>query len=408
MQSYMSPPSLITAPTTLTTTTSGTTDITGYSSEINCSEPKFDGANFELVKSLKQSFAHNEFADKYQKILAKTEDTLIKTETIKLSTATIMQTLRGYFNKEDPEDTTQLNEYMDNIIRDNIELGHCINKLNQLKEKQKSQDVINELENDDDIEIEIEDNEPELPIELIAVREEQSYQKTKQELNKLINKRLQEVVSAFPHTDQDTLDQIFNTHISTNKKKSKKTTEIANNNKDDYEEDNEESFNWESLDAVFDKYNIPRSVVSMLHGLEDFKKELNDTHDKFVSIGKTIEQFNNVITAQINWVSNMPDFLDNSTIMENIESTIKKYFDAKDVIKLFQDYKETYMKMMLMITFVPHQFVSKDTCAICLTNENNIVFVPCGHTCCGSCSGSISSCMVCRTKIDKKQKIYKC
>ncbi|CAM6101627.1 unnamed protein product [Calypogeia fissa] len=49
-----------------------------------------------------------------------------------------------------------------------------------------------------------------------------------------------------------------------------------------------------------------------------------------------------------------------------------------------------------------------DLCVICLEQDYNAVFVPCGHMCCcTSCSAQLSSCPLCRRRIDQVVKTYR-
>ncbi|KAJ8927929.1 hypothetical protein NQ314_019559 [Rhamnusium bicolor] len=51
--------------------------------------------------------------------------------------------------------------------------------------------------------------------------------------------------------------------------------------------------------------------------------------------------------------------------------------------------------------------INTSECVICLENECQIVFVPCGHLCCCfQCSTSVGECPLCRTDIERKIKIY--
>ena len=47
-------------------------------------------------------------------------------------------------------------------------------------------------------------------------------------------------------------------------------------------------------------------------------------------------------------------------------------------------------------------------CKICCTNEteHQIVFNPCGHSCCSKCAAQLSSCHVCRHQILNKIRLY--
>ncbi|XP_057850218.1 E3 ubiquitin-protein ligase SP1 isoform X2 [Cryptomeria japonica] len=50
----------------------------------------------------------------------------------------------------------------------------------------------------------------------------------------------------------------------------------------------------------------------------------------------------------------------------------------------------------------------QDMCVICLEQEYNAVFVPCGHMCCcTSCSSHLSSCPLCRRRIQQVVKTYR-
>lgn len=154
------------------------------------------------------------------------------------------------------------------------------------------------------------------------------------------------------------------------------------------------------------KYEVPSTILNILSAINDYKKEVNDTLQKYESLKKSIDQFNKIITSQLEWIKLLPDGLDSEIIQNNIESMLYNYFDKNDIINLFKNYRKTYIKMMLMISFVPKEFIYKETCIICLTNARDIVLVPCGHTCCNNCVQNITSCMICRKKFDKKQKIY--
>jgi hypothetical protein len=391
-------------------TSSTNTDsiLPGFDHETQYSEQKFADKDIELdlhmVNNLKGKFSKNEFESKYQTILARSTDPIIKSETVKLSTAAIIKTLKTYFEESDPDDDTNMNLFLTQLVSDNQELKCCIDKLNNYKNKKDNIEAIKESKGDSYIEIDIIEAETyeldtTLTRNLIEENEARAFHKTKIELEKLMNKRRNEIVGIFTQPNQDELDRIFKTKISNNKK------EDINQNKIE-EEPNISEYEWNDVVDLFNKYDISPSVITLLTALNDFKKELNDTHSKFISIQNTVDKFNNVITSQLNWLSNIPDCLDGSVIIDNIETIIEKYFDKEDIVNLFKNYKKTYNKMMMLITFIPREFMNKNACAICLSKTVNIVFVPCGHTSCSECSSSLTSCMVCRTTIDKQQKIY--
>lgn len=356
-----------------------------------------------MTKNIKRVFEPSEFSDKYYNILSTKTDPFIKTENIKLCTASIIKTLQEYFNETDPDDTTSLNEFMDAIKTENIELQNYITKLIKIEHKRNNPELemeeidnlINEDTNQDNV---VTDT---LAEQLASVRETQAYEDMKMKLDELISKRNQEISGVFSNPSQSQLDTIFNTQIQGNSPVADiSSNDISINNSPKNKTD------WKEVSDFMKKCNISSNVVSLLTNLNDFREELNNTHQKFVGLKKTVDEFNKLVTNQIQWIESVPSGINGDIIRQSIESNLKSKFDTEDVIELFKNYKETYHKMMLLITFAPREFISKNTCNICLSNEKNIVFVPCGHTCCGDCSQNISSCMICRTKVEKKQKIF--
>lgn len=52
---------------------------------------------------------------------------------------------------------------------------------------------------------------------------------------------------------------------------------------------------------------------------------------------------------------------------------------------------------------MPFTYLSSTECSICLENQSDIVFFPCGHiACCNLCSLQIQKCCICRKNILKR------
>ena len=178
------------------------------------------------------------------------------------------------------------------------------------------------------------------------------------------------------------------------------------NNNENADSLNVNKIDWNDVDNIFNKYDISPMILKLLHITTDYRKEVNDTLKLYDSLKQSIDKFNKTISSQLEWIKSVPDGLDNDVIKNSIESMLQKYFDKNDVIELFKNYRKTYVKLMLMISFAPTEFIGKEKCAICLSANRNTVLVPCGHTCCNVCVQNINDCMVCRKKIEKKQRIY--
>jgi len=365
-----------------------------------------DDSSIHMITKTKSQFELSNFSKKYNSILARKIDPHIKTENIKLCTASIMNTLKDYFCKNDPDDITELNEYMEQILSENIELSTYVNKLIKLKDKKNNPNNYididintesNTLNQEIDIDIDISTS---LAQQLLSERERKAYEKTAESLGQLIRKRQDELSGMFHAPDQVELDRIFKNQIQSNKEGE---AVIEQSNHVALAE-----ANWNELTTLMKELDISSNIIALLGNINSFRQELNETHQNFLNLRKVIDNFNTIISSQLKWIESIPYGLDGDIIRQNIEESLIKNFDGQDIIALFREYKKTYSKMMLLITFIPREFTSKDACSICLTNQKGIVFVPCGHTCCASCSDSIVECMICRASIKTKQKIFDC
>ena len=82
----------------------------------------------------------------------------------------------------------------------------------------------------------------------------------------------------------------------------------------------------------------------------------------------------------------------NITLLQRITKTFSKdlNFQAKPVVQ-----------ESLTLPF------NERTCKICMINESNVVFTPCGHLLvCKSCASSLSKCPFCRSEILQYIKVY--
>jgi hypothetical protein len=88
------------------------------------------------------------------------------------------------------------------------------------------------------------------------------------------------------------------------------------------------------------------------------------------------------------------------------------------MIKLQDEQNEINRKLTILTSFIKMSLkdeIGEETlettptgnkCGICIENDVNCAFNPCGHTVCSGCAVNINRCHVCRTYINAKIKIY--
>ena len=81
-----------------------------------------------------------------------------------------------------------------------------------------------------------------------------------------------------------------------------------------------------------------------------------------------------------------------------------------EINKIFSNIKNNKDLKNIKILENKNIYVKDDTinnlCNICYSYESNIIFLPCYHKCCISCSIKISNCHICREKIQERKYIY--
>jgi len=56
---------------------------------------------------------------------------------------------------------------------------------------------------------------------------------------------------------------------------------------------------------------------------------------------------------------------------------------------------------------VQHKEDKGNECSVCMENQPDVVFLPCGHVaCCSQCSDGVKACPICRKDIENKQKLF--
>lgn len=159
------------------------------------------------------------------------------------------------------------------------------------------------------------------------------------------------------------------------------------------------------------KYPEYRYEINRVHSFKQWPQALTPTKNDFNETGlfytgngdkvicfscglglKDWEAGDEPLTEHARWTSGCLylDHIKGEKFVENV----KKSFEEPDVIEEEDEEHD-------------QEIVAKSACVICLANEKQFVFIPCGHMAtCGECSFAIDKCPICRAQITKKQRVY--
>ena len=83
-----------------------------------------------------------------------------------------------------------------------------------------------------------------------------------------------------------------------------------------------------------------------------------------------------------------------------ITRTSKWYYSIKKNIKILDSIGSLNLEDIKIF-----EDETSSECCICLSEEKEIVFVPCGHYyCCNTCSKKVNKCPICRANVDQQIK----
>lgn len=159
------------------------------------------------------------------------------------------------------------------------------------------------------------------------------------------------------------------------------------------------------------KYPEYRYEINRVHSFKEWPQALTPTKNDFNDTGlfytgngdkvicfscglglKDWEAGDSPLTEHARWTSGCRylDHIKGEKFVENV----KKSFEEPEVIEEKEEEPSEGP-------------VAKSACVICLANEKEFVFIPCGHMAtCGECSFTINKCPICRAEITKKQRVY--
>lgn len=174
------------------------------------------------------------------------------------------------------------------------------------------------------------------------------------------------------------------------------------------------------LKSEFENFN------ETLDKKEILQKHYNTIKNGIIEVSATLKNIYNTYTKTSLNIANLADISFNfenneivtdsnvenpSTLLNVISENIDKYENSLlvDIAKQIDDYDDriqiSKQKIRKYLTIFGIQKLGSHLCPICLTNEVNMFFSPCGHTICKKCIKA-NYCHICRTKISDIHNIY--
>ena len=186
------------------------------------------------------------------------------------------------------------------------------------------------------------------------------------------------------------------------------------------------SASWISADIIspVDHEKIEAEVTSTI-GISPsiFQSSITYLHQMYQSTVHTMFNLDEIIQGKLKRVnefhtqlSTLPtlsiDLPATSTLQTSISHYTEQMLEASNIHEEYPKFIHTVgvfqnLRSLLKMSSAFQDKELRHPCTICMTEEIDMVIVPCGHTFCSSCSKKTrSACFICRTPIMQKQRIY--
>ena len=190
-----------------------------------------------------------------------------------------------------------------------------------------------------------------------------------------------------------------------------KKKEESKDNKEKEEEDKEDKGEEKIGEILIKEFD------NFLKYFDLKQKELIKIEKKFIkeiqNNKKDIKQINDLIDY-LNSLKDRYNVDENNKIVENMYIFAKNISENSKIDEIKEEYIERKKEMVQYLDIL--KYLNKgnvgNTCSLCLTNNVDIYFDPCGHTCCEECLNIMENadneliCGFCRKNIYRTSKIY--
>jgi len=168
--------------------------------------------------------------------------------------------------------------------------------------------------------------------------------------------------------------------------------------------------NNDSEDKILHKYKF--NCSSLREQLNLYEKTIISAGKEMMEHKQKIEDCHKNIKKIKEWVKDVPfifkENADLEVVHDAIMSQLKKYTEEHNYIKLLEDFKQSYIDFLYLMSHSDNFFKKPHKCTICLTGDITHALVPCGHCFCLSCSNKIqrNKCHMCRQVVKSKIKLH--
>ena len=183
------------------------------------------------------------------------------------------------------------------------------------------------------------------------------------------------------------------------------------------------------VDLLKNKFEYDYEELPELELIEKLIKEFNIINKTYISLHtklhesiKKTEYEVRLINSHMKYIMDMNKQYDNTNntndlfgnIKQDIENLSDKIKNNNDLENIREKYNDTRKKMLSYLSFIKkiNNFNTGSTCSLCLSNNVNMFFDPCGHTSCQECINKLEvergdvPCPFCKKKIKISRPLY--
>lgn len=176
----------------------------------------------------------------------------------------------------------------------------------------------------------------------------------------------------------------------------------------------------EPFDFKFEELPEYDMVKKVIQDFQTINETYIQLHNRLQESIETTEKEIELMNSHLRYIYSLQKKYDNSSndkfndMKRDIEELSEKMKHNNELEQIRKEYQETRKKMLCYLSFIKlvNNFNVGSTCSLCLSNNVNMFFDPCGHTCCQTCIDKLQvhqgdqPCPFCKKKIHMTKPLY--